>query len=153
IPTQVDDYLATQTTALGNPNDRFGAGVLTLDAAVKASDALRQKVKNIVLDDQPDLLEGQLSVIREVFRLGIARGAMLAIGAADPDSVKTMARPFDFDTFQPRSDLPANYAAEDYLQIASVINTIYSVFDVDKSLWRSLVRGGPAAPILQPLVA
>ena len=266
ISPDVDDFLASESAALGSPTKRFGAGVQSLDKANLASTDLRQRIKSVKLGSESDPLDAQLAVVREVFRLDIARGAMLAIngddlffdnhapslamnqgpsfvelcsriarvfaflaatpfddtqsladvttvvvgsefgrtmrqignpitatgtdhnplsntvlvggagikggqvlGASDfqtatetlsgahqtldPDGVKVMGRPFDFTTGTVRTDLPATFAAADYLQVASVINTIYSLFGVDKSAWRLVERGGVVAPVLSNLLA
>jgi hypothetical protein len=266
ISPTLDDFLRAESAKLGKPGERFGAGVLALDAANTASKDLEQRIKSIRLGNDQDLLDQQLAVIREVFRLDIARGALLAIDgddlffdnhaasaakaqgpsfvtlstrlarvlqylaatpfddqhalidvttvvvgtefgrtmrqlgapidntgtdhnplsnsilvagagiksglvvgasdfqsatetlsgahqALDPDGIKLMGRPFDFTTCTVRPDLPATFAAGDYIQIASVINTIYSLFGVDQSKWRLVERGGAVAPVLSTLLA
>jgi hypothetical protein len=266
IAPSLDDFLRAETATLGNKNQRFGAGVLDLDAANTASKELQARIKSIQLGTDADPLDAQLAVIREVFRLGVARGAMfevtgtdlffdnhaaqaaktqgpsfvelstrlarvfqylaatpydannslldvttvvvgsefgrtmrqlgkpiddtgtdhnplsnsiliggagiksgLVIGASDfqsatetlsgahlaldADKLKVMGRPFDFATCTVRSDRPATFAAGDYLQIASVINTVYSVFGVDQDKWRLVERGGAVAPVLSALLA
>jgi hypothetical protein len=67
--------------------------------------------------------------------------------------VKSMGRPFDFERFAPRTDLPEEYKDEDYVSIQSVVNTIYAVFGVDRSRYWRVKRNGPAAPILTPMLA
>lgn len=263
----VDEFLTNESGALGDPYDRFGAGVLSLDAATTASKVLSTRLQSINLGNEADPLDGQLALIRETFKLGIARGAMfsitpggldlifdthastqavaqgpnyvelstrlarvfrflsdtpydgtrslldvttviygaefgrtmrqsfapinntgtdhnplsnslivggagikggLVVGAsdfqtateqlspvhlmADPESVKTMAKPFDFTTQMPRTDLPQEFKPSDYLQIGSVINTIYSLFGVEQNLWRRVEQGGSNAPVLTSLV-
>jgi hypothetical protein len=64
-----------------------------------------------------------------------------------------MGRPFDFASGQPRTDRPAAFAARDYLQIASVINTVYALFDVARDRWRLVERNGAAAPVLSTLLS
>lgn len=71
----------------------------------------------------------------------------------DPAGLKLMGKPFDFATCRPRSDLPAGYDADDYLNISSVINTLYSVLSVPQSRWRTVKREGPKAPIISALRA
>jgi len=250
--------------ALGDPNDRFGAGVLGLAAANTSSTSLQQKIKAIQLGNETDPLDARLGVIREVFRHGIARGAMfgiddilfdthapasatgqapgyrdlssrlarvftylaatpfddqlslldvttvvigsefgrtmrqqglpidntgtdhnplsstvliggsgiksgLVVGASDfqtaaetlsathlafdPAALKVMGRPFDFTSGEVRNDRPAAFVAGDYLQIASVINTVYSLFDIDRAKWRLVERNGEVAPVLSNLLA
>ena len=266
IAPSVDDFLHAESGALGDPTERFGAGVLSLDDATAASKELQRRIGQIRLGAVSDPLDAQLAVIREVFRLGIARGAMFAIDgddlffdnhapqaakaqgpsftelsnrltrvfqylaatpyddhnslldvttvivgsefgrtmrqldrpiddtgtdhnplansvliggsgikgglvigatdfqsateqlsgahlALDPEQVKVMGRPFDFTSCTVRSDKPQTFAAGDYLQIASVVNTIYSLFGVPQDKWRTAVRSGPPAPVLSALLA
>jgi hypothetical protein len=262
----LEEFLGSEAALLGKRTDRFGAGVNNLAAANLSSTELQSKVTSIVLEDTEDPLDGQLAVIREVFRRGIARGAVfsivdpgesfdnhaaasaqnqgpsfealcariarvfsylaetpfddtsslldvttvvvgsefgrtmrqqdqpiddtgtdhnplsntvliggagiksgLVLGASDfqladevlsgahlaldPDAVKVMGRPFDFATGLPRTDAPAAFAPADYLQIASVVNTVYALFDVPKDRWRLQERAGALAPVLQQLIA
>jgi hypothetical protein len=265
IAPSLEEFLRSEGDALGNPDGRFGAGVLELSSANGASKELQQRIKQIQLGFDADPLDAQLAVIREVFRLGIARGTMFAIAndqqidnhapasaraqgptyvtvceriarvfrylaetpfdqtqslldvttvvvgsefgrtmrqsfqpiadtgtdhnplantilvggsgfksgmvvgatdfqaagetlsgahlALDPERVKVMGRPFDFATGTPRTDAPAAFAPGDYLQIASVINTVYSLFDVPEDRWRLVERNGDAAPVLSTLLA
>jgi uncharacterized protein DUF1501 len=265
IAPSLDDFLRSESRALGNAAERFGAGVQKLDAATGASKDLQTRIKSIQLGNDIDPLDQQLAVIREVFKLDIARGAMfsivediafdnhaasaaqaqgptfvelatrlarvfqyladtafdnqrslldvttvvigsefgrtmrqlgrpidntgtdhnplsnsvliggagiksgLVLGASDfqsateplsgahqeldPANVKVMGRPFDFATGQVRSDRPGGFVAGDYLQIASVINTVYSLFDVPKDKWRLVERNGEVAPVLTTLLA
>lgn len=73
--------------------------------------------------------------------------------ARDFSKVKSMGKPFDFSTFMPRSDLPAAYDYRDYLHVHSVVNTLYEMFGVPKSKWRSPERDAPPSPVLKPLLA
>jgi uncharacterized protein (DUF1501 family) len=75
-------------------------------------------------------------------------GAHLAL---DPALEKTVGRPFDFAAMRPRDDLPDAFEISDYLTIGSVINTLYSVFKVPKSHYRTMVNGAAAAPVLYTL--
>jgi hypothetical protein len=70
----------------------------------------------------------------------------------DPLGMKAMARPFDFDRFVPRTDLPAEYTDTDYISIQSVVNSIYSVFGVNRSRHWKVGRNGPVAKVLTPLL-
>ena len=68
-----------------------------------------------------------------------------------PALEKTMGLPFDFATLKPRPDQPEAFDIKDYLTIGSVVNTVYSLFDVPKANYRSLRRdlagrSGPARP-------
>ena len=71
----------------------------------------------------------------------------------DPASIKLMGKPFDFATGKSRTDLPTTFNAEDYLNFASVVNTIYSSFSVPKSKWRTVKRDGPKAPVISQLLS
>jgi uncharacterized protein (DUF1501 family) len=68
--------------------------------------------------------------------------------SVDSAKVKTMGRPFDFATCAPKSVMPQAYDAADYLTIGSVVNTIYSTFEVPQDRFRLLGRNGPVAPVL-----
>jgi hypothetical protein len=71
----------------------------------------------------------------------------------DPSMEKLMGRPFDFATMTPRTDLPNTYDPMDYLNVASVVNTIYSLFGVESSKYRVIGRNGPPASILKGLLS
>lgn len=64
-----------------------------------------------------------------------------------------MGTPFDFAAMRPISELPDHFEIEDHLTIASVINTIYDLFGVPESRYRSLGRNLPVAPVLHGLLA
>ena len=78
----------------------------------------------------------------------VASPAHLAI---DPQLERAIGLPFDFKTLRPRSDAPAAFDVRDHLTISSVINTIYSMFDVPEERWRIIARNLPAAPLLAGL--
>ncbi len=260
----LDEFLGGEAAALGDPSTRFGAGVLALDSATTASRELKDRIEAIQLGDEVEPLAARLSVVREVFRHGIARGAVLSVDdiqfdnhspqqalaqgpsyvelcsriarvfqylaatafddtrslldvttvvigsefgrtmrqlanpidntgtdhnplsstvllggagirgglvigasdfqaagetlsgahlALDPDAVKTMGRPFDFAAGAPSADRPAEVAIGDYLQIGSIVNTVYSLFDVAADRWRLVERNGEVAPILTAVLA
>ena len=71
----------------------------------------------------------------------------------DPAGIKLMGKPFDFNTGRARADLPKTFEADDYLHTASVINTVYSLFSVPQSKWRTVKRDGPKAPVIRQLLA
>ena len=50
---------------------------------------------------------------------------------------KTVGSPLRFCQMRPRDDLPDTFDIADYLTIGSVINTLYSVFKVPKSHYRT----------------
>jgi hypothetical protein len=72
--------------------------------------------------------------------------------ALDPDLLKIMGRPFDYAAFRPRSELPSDFEATDYLSTASVVNTIYDLFAVDEAHHWLQMKNGPIAPVLRPLL-
>jgi hypothetical protein len=71
----------------------------------------------------------------------------------DAKGLRLMGRPFDMNTGRVRSDLPMTYAMTDYLNVDSVINTIYECFGMPSTMHRIPVRNGPPAPILKALLA
>lgn len=77
-------------------------------------------------------------------------GAHLSL---DPDRLKVMGRPFDFENSLSRSDLPANYHAADYLGFNSVVNTLYQLFGVPLSKWRLVERNGLVAPVIKGILS
>lgn len=78
-----------------------------------------------------------------------------AISAAhrskDPSLTKIMGRPFDFSKQAFSSELPATFNPDHYLNIGSVINTLYDAMAVPNDKWRSFARGTPKHPILSIL--
>lgn len=64
-----------------------------------------------------------------------------------------MGRPFDFGKLQSRSDLPGTYDPTRFLTVASVANTLYSLFGVSPEHYRVLLRRGPQARVLEKLLA
>ena len=75
-------------------------------------------------------------------------GAHLAL---DPKRLKRMGLPIDWNTGLPSTEAPAVYAAEKYLGISSIVNTVYSLFGVDQKLYWRPSRDTPTAPILAAL--
>jgi hypothetical protein len=73
--------------------------------------------------------------------------------AMDPVIEKVMGRPFDFRTLGVRPDQPESFDIENYLTISSVVNTLYAMFSVPKSRYRSTGRNLPQAPVLDGLLA
>ncbi|MCX6129311.1 MAG: DUF1501 domain-containing protein [Proteobacteria bacterium] len=55
----------------------------------------------------------------------------------DEALMKKMGRPFDFSTQTHSLELPAQYAADDYMTAASVMNTVLAAFGVNSELWLS----------------
>lgn len=70
----------------------------------------------------------------------------------DPRLERPMGRPFDFRTLRSRSDSPQAFDIGDYLTIGSVVNTVYSLFDVPTGRRRLIDRDRPVAPVLSGLM-
>jgi uncharacterized protein (DUF1501 family) len=73
--------------------------------------------------------------------------------AMDPVLEKVMGRPIDLKTLRVRPDQPDAFDIENYLTIGSVVNTLYAMFSVPKSRYRSAGRNLPQAPVLHGLLA
>jgi uncharacterized protein (DUF1501 family) len=71
--------------------------------------------------------------------------------ALDPNLERIIGRPFDFKTMLPRADKSNSFDLRDHLTVASVINTVYSMFGVPEERWRMLGRDLPVAPLLSGL--
>jgi hypothetical protein len=70
----------------------------------------------------------------------------------DASGLKLIGRPFDFAKSAPSMDKPAHFDIEHYLNIASVVNTLYSSFTVPQSKWRNVKRDGPKASVIKALL-
>ena len=68
--------------------------------------------------------------------------------SADPKKLKSIGRPFDYATSRPIDVLHEVFEPKDYLTISSVINTVYSIFDVPKEKYRLVERMGAVAPVI-----
>ncbi|MGE0004280.1 MAG: DUF1501 domain-containing protein [Parvibaculaceae bacterium] len=73
--------------------------------------------------------------------------------AVDPALEKTLGLPFDFARMRPRRDKPESFEISDYLTIGSVVNTVYSAFNVPSRFYRRVASDGPAAPVLRALLS
>jgi hypothetical protein len=78
----------------------------------------------------------------------VLSGAHLSL---DPKRLKRMGLPIDWRTGLPSPEAPAVYAPEKYLGIASVVNTVYSLFGVDEKHYWESSRDAPPAPLLAAL--
>lgn len=71
----------------------------------------------------------------------------------DKNLIKAMGRPFDFATLKPAADLPESFEQSNYLNVGSVINTLYKLFGVSSSRFRSIGRQNPQVlPVLAGLM-
>ena len=98
------------------------------------------------------VLGGQIVGASDRESVALAGGVSQAHQQLDPTSVKLMGKPFDFSAGLARADLPEVFSAADYLNVASVTNTLYSLFGVKKDHYRTLERNGPIAPVLATLL-
>ncbi len=74
--------------------------------------------------------------------------------AVDPVLEKTRRAAIRFQHAASRAtDLPETFDVDDYLTIGSVVNTLYSVFNVPKSHYRKMGRDKQAAPVLRGLLS
>lgn len=72
----------------------------------------------------------------------------------DPNLLKIMAKPFDYQTFKPKDELPEDFNVEHYLSFNSVANTLYEIFGFSQSEvpYRRFTQGGIVVPSLKPLI-
>jgi hypothetical protein len=71
----------------------------------------------------------------------------------DPSKSKIMASPFDFEACTPKMEKPEIFKVDHYLTSNSVVNTIYSLFDVSKDEWRVSTRNGDPAQLITRLLS
>lgn len=87
-----------------------------------------------------------------------AEGHLLGVSGAhkqlDKDLIKIMAKPFDFETFAPRADLPEQFDNQHYLSFNALANTVYRVFGFAEAdvPFRRFSAGGNVVPALKPLL-
>jgi hypothetical protein len=86
-----------------------------------------------------------------------SRTADEAISAAhqafDTEHLKVMGKPFDAATLRTSDDKPDVYRAGDYLSFAMVANTVFELFDVDKSHYWLTERNGQVARTMSKLLS
>ncbi|MGE3975233.1 MAG: DUF1501 domain-containing protein [Bdellovibrionales bacterium] len=70
----------------------------------------------------------------------------------DSSKLKIMAQPFDFTTSKVRTDLPEFFDMKDYVSINSVVNSVYQLFGVSKTKYRTNDRSGASSPVLSALL-
>lgn len=71
----------------------------------------------------------------------------------DNRKLKTMGRPFDFDTFQERTDQPESFDVRDYLSINNIINSLYSIAGIEESKWRKIGQSQDKFRVLNNLLS
>ncbi|WP_394840696.1 DUF1501 domain-containing protein [Pendulispora brunnea] len=76
-------------------------------------------------------------------------GAHLSL---DTEKLKRMGLPVDFETGLITGEKPAEYTANAYLTIASVVNAVYTLFRVDRQHHWENGRGLGPAPVLAALL-
>ena len=98
----------------------------------------------------------QLKTVRTVFGESDLRDvderASKAHLAIDPALEKAMGRPFDFKSMSSRTDLPEAFDVRDYLTIGSIINTVYSRFNVPLEYFRKTGHNADTAPVLRQIL-
>lgn len=70
----------------------------------------------------------------------------------DPKKEKIMAQPFDFKTQKAIPTLPEKFEVTNYINMANVVNTMYSLFDVPESHWWEATRNAGKAPTLSRIL-
>ena len=70
----------------------------------------------------------------------------------DPELIKRMGKPFDFDTMRPSTGAQEVYRADQYITMASVANTILKMYGCDESKYWSNTRNSGKAKILSGLL-
>lgn len=71
----------------------------------------------------------------------------------DKDKIKIMGLPFDFAKMQTRMDKPKGYDPADYINYASITNTLIDILKIDPTWKWKLGRNGPEAKSLQAIIA
>jgi hypothetical protein len=69
----------------------------------------------------------------------------------DPELIKRMGKPFNFESMQPY-EAPEVFHADHYLTMGSVVNTILKLYGCDESKYWSNTRNGSKAKILAGLL-
>lgn len=69
----------------------------------------------------------------------------------DPKKIMNMGKPFNFETFRPRDDMPLAYDRKDYIVFSNVVNTLYDLFNVPQAIWRK-DESSNFKPVLRPLL-
>ncbi len=67
----------------------------------------------------------------------------------DKNKMSIMGRPFDYTTGRSSQKKPPEYLRTDYLSSQSVVNSIFEVFHVKKSIYRLTERNGSAWPVIR----
>lgn len=71
----------------------------------------------------------------------------------DPEGIKRMAKPFNFESMRPSSETQEDFNADQYLTMASVANTILEMYGCDQSTYWANTRNSGKAKILPGLLA
>ncbi len=129
----------------------FGRTMRSADAPVHATGTNHNSLSNSVLlggkGVRGGLVIGASDLANERAQPSGAHRTM------DPALEKAMGTPFDFASMRPIPELPDHFEIEDHLTIGSVINTVYALFGVPESRYRSLGRNLPVAPVLHGLLS
>jgi uncharacterized protein (DUF1501 family) len=128
----------------------FGRTMRAPDMPVDATGTNHNQYSNSILLGGKGIRSGL--VVGESDMATVSAEISRAHLAIDPTLEKAVGKPFDFDALRARDDLPEAFNVEDYLTISSVVNTVYSLFDVPAGLHRKAGRDTGAAPVLRGLI-
>jgi hypothetical protein len=132
-------------------SSEFGRTLRQKDKAMDETGTDHNPLSNTILVGGKGIRGGQ--VIGESDTRAAGEAVSKAHSTFDPSSLKMMGKPFDFASSRVRADLPAAYDPADYLGMASVANTMYSLFGVSKDRYRKLARNGADAPVVAGLLS
>jgi hypothetical protein len=124
----------------------FGRTMRAPDMPIEATGTNHNQYSNTILLGGKGI-KGDLVIGESDFR-NVDEAVSKAHLAVDPVLEKTMGRPFDFASLSSRKDLPENFDVNDYLTIGSVINTVYSRFNVPAEHLRKNGHDANPAPSL-----
>lgn len=71
----------------------------------------------------------------------------------DPEQIRRFGKPFDFEKFAVENRLPSDYVLDQHISIASIINMMYKMFNIDASKALKNARNGKNAPTLNGLLS
>lgn len=70
----------------------------------------------------------------------------------DPSKMKIMGRPFDMTTQRAVETKPEEFKLQNYLTAGSLVNTVYSLFNVPQTEWRDFGRSTSYAGVLTSIL-
>jgi hypothetical protein len=128
----------------------FGRTMRAPDMPIEATGTNHNQYSNTILLGGKGI-KGDLVIGESDFR-NVDEAVSKAHLAVDPVLEKTMGRPFDFASLSSRKDLPEIFDVNDYLTIGSVINTVYSRFNVPAEHFRKNGHDAKPAPVLRRIL-